>query len=325
MRLGYSLHRSGSHYELDLTLPNSHKTAKFYGATRTTISSLIGPWLTRYIALRPLTNGDYLFHPLTDPSRAVSPAQWCALVKACFQRHTGVPVSPKQMRAAFVTFLKGQTDAPGVLQAAATAMRHSTSMQGSDRYDVARNDRLVAAAVELCEQYATDFAPLTSETLAVPSSQTLPMSTIEEARGEMSEEQCAALVTTIQTLEGDQIAKVVELVSPNRRREPDLELDVRALDNAALWKLNDLLETFKASTADSNKRAREEEEEEEEAAETADESKDDSLVDHIAERLIANAKERASRAPTPIATNPIADGFVPIEPIEMVEPPASEA
>ena len=87
------------------------------------------------------------------------------------------------MRASFVTFLKSQTDAAPVLQAAATAMRHSTSMQGSDRYDTARNDRLVSAAVELCEQYATDFAPLTSDTAAVPSRAThLAMTDKEKAQ-----------------------------------------------------------------------------------------------------------------------------------------------
>ena len=163
LRLGHTLKRGGKHgYILDLTVPNAHKTAKFYGPTATSISKLIVPWLGRYLDVANLREGDspYLFHPQADHSRALSPSQWCAVVKTCFHKHTGVACSPKQLRASFVTWLKGQTDAPDTLRAAAASMRHQEKTQGSAHYDTERNDRLVAAAVHLCENYARTFAPM---------------------------------------------------------------------------------------------------------------------------------------------------------------------
>ena len=166
LRLGHTLKRGGKHgYVLDLTAPNAHKTARFYGPTATSISKLIVPWLHRYLDVATLHEQDapYLFHPKGLPSRALSPSQWCAVVKACFAKHTGIACSPKQLRASFVTWLKSQTDAPGVLRAAAVSMRHQERTQGSSHYDAERNDRLVDAAVQLCEDYARKF-PSTSLT-----------------------------------------------------------------------------------------------------------------------------------------------------------------
>ena len=160
LRLGHTLKRGGKHgYILDLTAPNAHKTAKFYGPTATSISKLIVPWLHRYLDVASLREQDkpYLFHPHTTPTRALSPSQWCAVVKACFAKHTSVACSPKQLRASFVTWLKSQTDAPSVLRAAAASMRHQEKTQGSSHYDAERNDRLVTAAVQLCEDYALTF------------------------------------------------------------------------------------------------------------------------------------------------------------------------
>ena len=53
----------------------------------------------------------------------------------------------------------GETDAPDVLKAAATAMRHKGNTQASSRYDDEANDRLVNAAVEYTTAFAKTLQP----------------------------------------------------------------------------------------------------------------------------------------------------------------------
>ncbi len=72
---------------------------------------------------------------------------------------------PKTLCAFFISWLKGQTDAPDVLKAAATAMRHKEDTQASSRCDVEAHDRLVNAAVE----YAMAFAKTFQSPCAPPS------------------------------------------------------------------------------------------------------------------------------------------------------------
>ena len=48
-------------------------------------------------------------------------------------------------------------DVPGVLKAAAVAMRHTEAMQGAAAYDKAKFDRAIAKAVTFCERYAQSF------------------------------------------------------------------------------------------------------------------------------------------------------------------------
>ena len=163
LRLGATLKSSpsGMSFELDLTAPNAHKTSAFYGPTCTSVSKMIFPWLRRYLdatGLRERTAElPYIFHPLADCTRPLSPSQWTGLVKSVFQRHAGIAVAPKTLRSSFITFLKDHTDAPAVLKSAAIAMRHKEATQGSDHYDKERNDRLVSEAVRFCEEYATKF------------------------------------------------------------------------------------------------------------------------------------------------------------------------
>jgi integrase len=142
LRHGATLKRAAGAWQLDLTeRRGQHKTAKFYGPSVTTINDLVGHWLSKYIELITLDRmGDgevyYLFPVGNDFSRCVASSQWTAMVKATFKRWAGIEVPPKMLRASFISWLKGRTDAPEVLKAAAVAQRHLEETQGSSRYDV---------------------------------------------------------------------------------------------------------------------------------------------------------------------------------------------
>ena len=99
----------------------------------------------------------YLFHQPGDCNEALSPVQWTRLVKACFMRHSGVPLAPKDLRASFITFLKSEDHDDETLKAAALAMKHSSKTQASAAYTKDQSDRLVAAAVRVAEGYAAKF------------------------------------------------------------------------------------------------------------------------------------------------------------------------
>ena len=168
MRFGATLKRGEAPgaWLLDLTeRRGQHKTAKFYGPSVTTINPLIGVWIDKYVALLRFDRVDeadskyYLFPVSGDFGRCVAGSQWTQMIKAVFQRYAGVEVTPKTLRASFISWLKGQTDAPDVLKAAATAMRHKEDTQASSRYDVEANDRLVNAAVEYTTAFAKTFQP----------------------------------------------------------------------------------------------------------------------------------------------------------------------
>ena len=168
LQLGVTLKRTDDPpgYELDLTQPDLHKTSSVFGPTRTTVSTVIAQWMDLYLHLCDKQEGigtasttarPYLFHQARRRDQPLSPSQWTRLVKACFKRHSGVPLAPKDLRASFVTFLKSHHHGDATLRAAALAMRHSSKTQASDAYNKDRNDRLVSAAVIAAEAYASKF------------------------------------------------------------------------------------------------------------------------------------------------------------------------
>ncbi len=131
---------------LDLTeRRRQHTTAKFYGPSVMTINPLIGVWINKYPALLRFDRVDeadskYDLFPVSgDFGRCVAGSQWTQMMKAVFQCYAGVKVTPKTLRALFISWLKVQTDAPDVLKAAATAMRHKEDTHASSRYDVEAN------------------------------------------------------------------------------------------------------------------------------------------------------------------------------------------
>ena len=60
--------------------------------------------------------------------------------------------------SSFVTFLKDGQHSNAALKAAATAMRHSSKMQASEAYHKGGHDKMVAAAMQLAESFASRFS-----------------------------------------------------------------------------------------------------------------------------------------------------------------------
>ena len=74
------------------------------------------------------------------------------------KRQAGVAFAPKDLRSSFITFLLSEANPDEALKkAVATAMRHSTSLQGSATYDKERSARSWAAAVQVAGAFAARF------------------------------------------------------------------------------------------------------------------------------------------------------------------------
>ena len=101
LRLGTSLKRAGEGlFQLNVASPAAHKTAAFFGATRTTLPTAICKRITAYINAAGLEDGDFLFYARDDASESLKPPAWTRLVKACFKRHSAhkVALAPKELR-----------------------------------------------------------------------------------------------------------------------------------------------------------------------------------------------------------------------------------
>ena len=168
LRVGHSLlSAANGAYQLNVASPTAHKTAAVFGPTKTGMPAAIGARITAYVADAKLEHGDYLFYTGQDASRPLDSSAWSRLVKSCFKRHSArkVPLAPKELRASFVTFLKGNEHSNAVLRAAATAMRHSSKTQASHAYNKG-DSTTIAAAVNVAEAYAARFSAAASSSSA---------------------------------------------------------------------------------------------------------------------------------------------------------------
>ena len=121
---------------LDLSLPGQHKTSSAFGPTCTPVPTRVAAAITALVSIEGLANGDYLFYG-ERRTTALSPVAFSRLVKATFKMYSDgcVAMCPKDVRAAYITFLRDGYDEgahdDAVLTSAAKAMRHSSSMQQS--------------------------------------------------------------------------------------------------------------------------------------------------------------------------------------------------
>jgi hypothetical protein len=75
-------------------------------------------------------------------------------VRELFVKHTGVPVTPKELRKMYVTYLKDSGATEAELEAGATAMRHSREMQ-SETYDQQERENKTAPVSEFHKRTMT--------------------------------------------------------------------------------------------------------------------------------------------------------------------------
>ena len=119
------------------------------------MSALIDEYTT--LANLDTASKHFLFYKGDDASEPYSPSAWTKTIKSLFQRHSGVPLAPKELRASFVTFLKSGNHPDATLRSAAVALRHSSKTQDSAAYNKGKHGRLTAAAVKVADEYATSF------------------------------------------------------------------------------------------------------------------------------------------------------------------------
>ena len=100
-----------------------------YGPQVSTLPDSIGVWVARYeesLVFEMTGENPYLFSMSSSWERGLSSSAWTQAVKAVMERWAGVPAPPKQLRAAFCTYLRSSDDAVDeeLLASAAHAMKH---------------------------------------------------------------------------------------------------------------------------------------------------------------------------------------------------------
>ena len=171
LQLGVTLKPSaagGGGFQLDLSTPDAHKTAAIFGPSTTAVPAAAVALLQAWLAAAGLTTTaaakPYVFvlgnpaRGAVDHAKPLDAPRWTEVVKAVLKRQAGVPFAPKDLRSSFITFLLSDANSDEALKkAVATAMRHSTALQGSATYDKERAERTWASAVQVAGAYAARF------------------------------------------------------------------------------------------------------------------------------------------------------------------------
>ena len=159
LQLGVSLKLTATGFDLDLSTPDAHKTAAVFGPTVTAVPNPVSKLLKAWIQLEGLgiKPRQHVFVLSGEKFKPTDAKRWTKVVQAVFKRHSGVALSPKDLRSSFVTFLKSDQNSDDVLKSAAFSMRHSSKQQGGPAYDKERASRLSAAAVTAAGKYAARF------------------------------------------------------------------------------------------------------------------------------------------------------------------------
>ena len=121
------------------------------------LGSSITPWLDRHIKASEIPAGGFMFHARGDKFKAVAPCTWTGRIKAVFARHGDVALCPKDARSSFITFLRSGDHDDEAVKAAAVAMRHSSKMQASARYDKGSSDKRVASAMKVAADFSAKY------------------------------------------------------------------------------------------------------------------------------------------------------------------------
>jgi hypothetical protein len=116
-----------------------HDTVPGFLADGKTMYDYIDLWLKQYRAVFKSTHNCLL---TGRQGKAFDDRKLRERVREAFFRHTGVPVSPKEIRKMYVTFLKTSGASEQVMEGARNRMRHSQKMQNEDYDQQARLDKV---------------------------------------------------------------------------------------------------------------------------------------------------------------------------------------
>ena len=78
-----------------------------------------------------MPSGGFLFHGKDDATAPLPPSTWTDLIQRIFLQHGGVKLSPKDLRASYITFLRSNDVNDELVRSTAIAMRHSSSTAAS--------------------------------------------------------------------------------------------------------------------------------------------------------------------------------------------------
>ena len=116
-----------------------HDTAPGFLGDGKTMYDYIDLWLKQYRAVFKPTHKCLL---TAEHNKALNDRGLRSRVRDIFFKHTGVPVSPKEIRKMYVTFLKTSGASEQVMEGARNRMRHSQKTQNEDYDQQARLDKV---------------------------------------------------------------------------------------------------------------------------------------------------------------------------------------
>lgn len=136
---------------------NDYKTGKIYGewwgkipnvefANEKTLYGYIYQWLTWGREIKQKLNHNFFFVGVSH-RKQLNHKEWSGRFVNIFYREVGVPVSPKELRKMYVTYLKNSGASEAILEAAACSMHHSRTMQ-TNVYDQQEQMKKMAPALE---------------------------------------------------------------------------------------------------------------------------------------------------------------------------------
>ncbi|MBD2359276.1 site-specific integrase [Tolypothrix sp. FACHB-123] len=122
-------------------LPNDYKTGKIYKEYWGKIDNVvfkdgkklyeyIDRWINKERECEQKCNHNKFFRG-TQNYDALKSQDWSLRIRKIFETETGVPVTPKELRKIYITYLANQHVDDATLKGAAYAMHHSSRMQQS--------------------------------------------------------------------------------------------------------------------------------------------------------------------------------------------------
>jgi hypothetical protein len=146
--------------------PQQYKTGKSYGESwikmpnirfsdNSTFYEYIDKWLSEGREYKQKCNHNFFFRGARS-FKPLTTEGWNERIVKIFDRETGVPVAPKELRKIYVVFLKNNGAPESVLEGAAAAMHHSRRVQ-TQIYDVQNRLDKIAPVFEFNEQIFDKF------------------------------------------------------------------------------------------------------------------------------------------------------------------------
>ena len=120
-------------------MPGDYKTGKIYGeywgimpnvqfSDGKKLYEYIDKWLKSGREYKQKCNHNFFFRK-TKTYEVLNSTDWNSRIKNLFAYETGIPVTPKELRKMYVTYLNNQKATNTELKGAAKAMHHSSEMQ----------------------------------------------------------------------------------------------------------------------------------------------------------------------------------------------------